>query len=68
MRRGIFGGVVEQVEEHLLEQHGIDRDHRQVGGEAELDPVIRQDLARTLERGAQHVAQIIERDVRSDGT
>ena len=27
---GVFGGIVEQVEQHLLEQHRVDVDHRQV--------------------------------------
>ena len=29
--RRIFGGVVQQIEQHLLEQHGIDLHHRQIG-------------------------------------
>ena len=29
-RRGIFGGVVEEIEQHLLEQHRIELEHRQV--------------------------------------
>ena len=28
---GVFRGVVEQIEQHLLEQHGIERHHRHVG-------------------------------------
>src|SRR4029078_12190888 len=48
LRRGIFGGVVEQVEEHLLEQHGIDRDHRQVAGEADAAPLIHTALPHTI--------------------
>ena len=35
--RRIFGGVVEQIEQHLLEQHGVELQHRQVGGELQLD-------------------------------
>ena len=44
--RRIFRGVVEEVEQHLLEQHGIELEHRQVGREIDLDAMLRQDLAR----------------------
>ena len=33
-RRRVFGGVVEKIEQHLLEQYGIELEHRQIGGRA----------------------------------
>ncbi len=36
----IFGRVVEQVEQHLLEQGGVDLDHGQIGRHIELDPML----------------------------
>ena len=34
-RRGVFGGVVKQIEQHLLEQHGVQRHHGDVGRQIE---------------------------------
>ena len=39
-RRRVFRGIVEQVEQRLLEQHGIELQHRQVGREIDLDAVL----------------------------
>ena len=33
----IFGGIVQQIEQHLLEQHRVELQHRQVGGELKRD-------------------------------
>ena len=44
--RRIFGGVVEEIEQHLLEQHRIELEHRQVGRNLDLHCVPRQNLAR----------------------
>ena len=63
----IFRGIVEQVEQHLLEQHGVELDHRQVGGELDLDAVPRQDLAGALQRAADDLAEVVQRGVRHDG-
>ena len=40
LRRRIFRGVVEEIEQHLLKQHGIELKHGQVGIELHLDPVL----------------------------
>ena len=42
----IFRGIVEQIEQHLLEQHGIELEHRQIGGELQLDLVLRRGSCR----------------------
>ena len=39
--RRVFRGIVEQIEQHLLEQHRIEPQHRQVGCEIDLDAVAR---------------------------
>ena len=41
---GIFGGIVEQVEQHLLEQDRVDPHHRQVGRQIDLDLCAGEDL------------------------
>lgn len=67
LRRGIFGGIVEQIEQHLLEQHGIELEHREIGGQHQLHLVRREDLARAPERAADDLAEIVQRRVRHDG-
>ena len=64
--RRIFRGIVEQVEQHLLEQHGIERQHRQVGGELDLDLVLREDLAGAPQRAADDLAEVVQRGVGHD--
>src|SRR5262249_35352338 len=41
-KRGTFGGIVEQVEQHLLKQHGIDPQHRQIRRDLDLDAMLAQ--------------------------
>ncbi len=66
-RRRIFRGIVEQIEQHLLEQHGIELEHRQIGGELQLDAGAGQDLAGPPQRAADDLAEIVQRRVRHDG-
>ena len=62
----ILGRIVEKVEQHLLEQHGVELQHRQIGRELDLDPVLREDLAGALQGGADDLADVVERSVRRD--
>ena len=65
-RRRVFRGIVEEVEQHLLEQHGIEFEHRQIRSELELDLVARQDAAGAAQRAADDLAESCKRDVRRD--
>ncbi len=56
--RGVFGGIVEEVEQHLLEQHGVEVQHRQIGGEVELDLVPGEDRRGAFERAADQLGEI----------
>ena len=65
--RGVLRGIVEQVEQRLLEQHGIDHHHRQVGGQVHLHAVIGQDPARPRQRGCHDLPHVVRADVGNDG-
>ena len=45
----IFGRVVEQVEQDLLEQHGVEAQHRQLRLDRDLDTVPGQHVPRPLQ-------------------
>src|SRR5260370_11275023 len=47
--RGIFRGIVEQIEQYLLEQNRIQAQHRQARLEIYLDPVPRKHLSRPMQ-------------------
>ena len=66
-RRGVFRRVVEQIEQGLLEQDGIQRQHRQVGSELHLDFVLGEDLGGALQRAADDLADVVRREVGRDG-
>ena len=66
-RKRIFRGIVEQVEQHLFEQYGIQLQHRQVGRDIKLNVVPLQDLARAPERTADDLADVVQCRVRNDG-
>ena len=63
----IFGGIVQQIEQHLLEQHRVELQHRQIGGKLERDFVVRQNLAGAPQRAADDFAEIVRRGIRHDG-
>ena len=44
--RRVFGGVVEHVDQHLLDQDRVDMEQRQVGGDVDLDLAMLKRLAR----------------------
>src|SRR5258705_12635557 len=63
----IFRRVVQDVKEHLLEQHRVELQHRQIGGELERDLVAHQDFAGTAQCAADDLADIVARGIRHDG-
>src|SRR6185437_9022627 len=62
----IFGGVVEEIEQHLLEQDGIELEHWQAAGNLDLHRVPRQNFARALKHGADNLADVVTRHVGLD--
>ena len=63
----IFGGVVQEIEQHLLEQDRIDVHHRQVGCKLQFDAMAGKDLARAAQRAADDLAEIVRSRIRHDG-
>ena len=57
-RRRVLGGVVEQVDQHLLEQHHVEVEHGQVGLEVDRDAVLRQRRGRPLQGRADDLAEV----------
>src|SRR6185312_4171394 len=53
--RGVFGGVIEQVEQDLLEQDRVEKQHRQIRVDADFDPMARQNASGTLQGRADDV-------------
>ena len=64
--RRIFRCVVEQIEQHLFEQHRVQFEHRHIGRKLDIDSVVRQDLGGAGERAANEFAQILQRCLRDD--
>ena len=64
----VFGGIVEEIEQRLLEQHGVDLDHRQIRRDLDLHPMPRQDLVCAPQRAADDLADIVRRGIGDDGT
>src|SRR5262245_6363724 len=62
----IFCGVVEQVEDRLLEQDGIEIKHRQVVGDLDFNFVISQELGSALERSSDDLTDIVATGIRLD--
>ena len=58
--------IVEDVEQGLLEQHRIDVEHRQVGLDVELDPVMARILPARRKRAADDLVEIVERGVQHE--
>ena len=65
-RRSVFGGVVEEVEEHLLEEDGIELEIRQVFGEIDRDGMARGHSLGTLQRAPHHIGEIGQFGARFD--
>src|SRR5437588_7371523 len=64
--RCIFGGVVEEVEQHLLEQHRIELQHRQIGGDRDFDAMPSEDFAGSPQCRADDFADIEEIEAQLD--
>src|SRR6266481_3585072 len=50
--RGVFPGIVEQIEKDLFEQNEIDAHHRQIGFEVDGYAMVLEDPGGPLQRGA----------------
>src|SRR5262245_53012299 len=59
----ILGCVVEQIEEHLLEQDGVDINHWHVFRELHLHAMTCQNLARPLKRAPDNLPEIVQSGV-----
>ena len=66
-RRRILGGVVEQVDQHLLQEHRVEGQHRQLGLDVELDAMLGQHPGAALQRRAGGLADIDHLTVQFDG-
>src|SRR6185312_7626665 len=66
--RRIFRGVVEEVEERLLEQHGIEIEHRKVCRDLDLHAVRGENLAGALQDRAHNLTNIVAARVGLDKT
>jgi hypothetical protein len=64
----IFCGVVQQVEEDLFKEHGIDANHGEVLGKIDLDTVPYQNFTCPFQRAADDFAKVVERGIRHDCT
>jgi hypothetical protein len=56
--RRVFCRIVEEIEQHLLHQHHIGLDHRQIWFEIDFDLVVLQDLRGPLNGGADDVGKV----------
>ena len=66
LRRCIFGGIVEEIEQHLLEQHRIELEHWQVFGDVDLHAVLNQDFSSPFQHRADDLTDIVPRRIRLD--
>ena len=63
-RRRIFRGIVEKIEQHLFEQHGVEFEHRQIRRQFQLDLMPGEDAAGPAQRAADDFAEIVQRHIR----
>src|SRR5260370_18344994 len=66
--RGIFRGIVEQIEQYLLEQNRIQAQHRQARLEIDLDPVPRKHISRPLQCRTDDLGDVDQLELQLDGT
>src|SRR5882757_8392853 len=57
--RRVFRSIVQQVEQHLLEQHGVELQHRQVGGKLQRHLVMHENFSRAPQRAADDLADVM---------
>src|ERR1700733_11096617 len=55
--RRVLGGVLEQVDEHLLDQHGVDRHEREILRQAYVDLSITQPFIHAIQYGADDLLE-----------
>jgi len=65
-RRRVLGRVVQQLCDRMLQQEGIDTDHREIGGQIRLDHVRCELLLRSSERGLDHVGDLVQLEAGRD--
>src|SRR5438093_9195226 len=56
-RRGVLEGIVEEVDQHLLDEHVVDRDQRQIRRDVRGHAAIRQTLAEAAQRRSDHLLE-----------
>src|SRR5205823_9933526 len=66
--RRIFRGIVEQIEQHLLEQHRVNAQHRQAWFDVDLDAVPGQDIPGSLQCRADDFGDVAQFELELDGT
>src|SRR5437762_8576700 len=54
---GVLDGVVEEVDQHLLDEHVVDRDERQTGWDVRGHASIHEPLVEAAQRRADHLLQ-----------
>src|SRR5436190_5054542 len=64
--RRVFGGVVEQIEQHLLEQYGVEPEHRQIVGDVQLHVMAPEHAAGPPQRRAEDFADVEEVELEVD--
>src|SRR5437588_777553 len=64
--RRIFGGVVEQIEQHLLDEDRVEPQHRQIGGDGDFDAMPGENFASSPYGRADDVAQVEEIEAQLD--
>src|SRR5262249_20734114 len=65
-RWSIFGCIVQEIEEELLKEHGVDLNHWQILAELYLDAMLSQDLARTFESTTDDFTEVVQGCVRNN--
>src|SRR5947208_2332336 len=65
--RGVLDGVVEQVDQHLLDEHVVHGDERQIGRDAHNDAVAVEALGELPERGPDHLLKGVPVTVQAQG-
>ena len=66
IRFGVLARIVEQVEQHLFEEHRVDPNHGQIRWQVHIDPMVCQDLPRTGKRCANDVIELMHTEIRFD--
>ena len=57
--RRVFRCIVQQIEQYLLKEHGIQLAHRQIAGKLKLNTVLGKYLLRSTQRAAHDFSHIL---------